>query len=129
MQSRVLCWHHARWLIIISQTITRLIVIGEILVRISHLFPVAVSSQTTQTQTRSDTSPKDELTRHLSVEPPGNCSPKGGRKGVKGHLKAKANGEALFECMHCVFGKKRGQAENRESDTVSVDVSKGHAAL
>ena len=28
---RVLCWHHTRYLIIISQTITGLIVIGEIL--------------------------------------------------------------------------------------------------
>lgn len=102
MQSRVLCWHSTRYFIIINQTITRLIVIGEILVRISHLFPTAVASQTAQTQTHSDTAPKDELTRHLWVECLCN-SPKGGRKGVKGHLKAKVNGEALFEWMHCVL--------------------------
>lgn len=137
VQSRVPCWHHTRYLIIISQTITRLIVIGEILVRREekcqvhrqrifihrlaffffflynifvsystfvcrpHLSPLSnscgITNNTSTNSPHSDISPKDELehpvTSWSSLFPI--VLYREEEKGVKGHLKAKVNGEAF----------------------------------
>lgn len=133
VQSRVLRWHHTSYLIIISQTISRLIVIGGISEHIGeasglvggHLHSLAFSLhsrvsispvaflRTLRHRQQAQTSLSHNCKACpciVTPRPSRLCSPKGGRKGAKGHLKAKVNGEALLS-RSIVFGK-RGQAEN-----------------
>lgn len=135
-QWRVLFWRRTRYLIMISQTITRLIVIGEILehreekcqvywqgifilllVFLSLHFGVSTSSYSYGVTNTTKTSPKDKRTsvyrRHL-VEFIYDCSPKERRKGVKGHLKANVNGKAFWVPALCFT--KRSQSQNCETD-------------
>lgn len=65
-----------------------------------HTSPLSIPAAPQTNSLHSDISPKDKLKhtsvyRHLLVEPFSDCSQKGGRKGVKGHLKAKVNGDAF----------------------------------
>lgn len=141
LQRRVLCCHLTRYLIIISQTITGLIVIGEILERreekcqvywqgIFILWLVFLSLHFdlvphTSSDCRSNTNtnslryhPKRQtricICRRGSVELICDRSPKRRRKGVKGHLKANVNGKAFRVSALCFT--KRGQARNCKAD-------------
>lgn len=130
VQSRVLRWHHTSYLIIISQTISRLIVIGGISEHIGeasglvggHLHSLAFSLhsrvsispvaflRTLRHRQQAQTSLPHNCLCIVTPRPSRLCSLKGGRKGAKGHLKAKVNGEALLSSS--IVFEKRGQAEN-----------------
>lgn len=138
VQSRVLRWHHTSYLIIISQTISRLIVIGGISEHIGEasglvggqlhslafslhsrvsISPVAFLRALRHRQQAQTSLPHNRQARLCIVTPRPSrlCSPKGGRKGVKGHLKAKVNGEALLSSS-IVFEKKGVRLRTAHTD-------------
>lgn len=147
LQYRVLCWQHTRYLIIISQTITGLIVIGEILEHkeekcqsywqgivilwrvfpllhfgASSPLPIIVASQTAQTLTLHwGISPKDKHTAefcHHLVEFIYDRSLKERRKGSERPLKGQCEWQGLLSVRIVFCGLETVRL-------ISADVSEG----
>lgn len=155
MRWRVLRWHRTSSLIIINQTISELIVIGEIpegtgetsglvggrLRPLAFFFPPLHSAAPTSSLASPRLPPNGAASaggantrqpRDAPLSQSCLSSPKVEGNGAKGHLKAKVNGEALLEPEHCTLKKKKKEAEVRLK-TAAADkcecFSRGRAAL